>query len=67
MQAGPVEAWLARALENQIAALRAEADAEAGEVNYVMAQEAWAQDNTAKNSQAMARFRGGKNSSKKKR
>ncbi|HJQ25833.1 MAG TPA: circadian clock protein KaiC [Blastocatellia bacterium] len=48
-----------KALEAQVAALQAEAEAETEEVNFAIAQEALAADTLARNSQAMARLRGG--------
>ena len=47
-----------KALEAQIAALKAEAEAEAEEVNLAIAQEALTADTVAQNSQTMARLRG---------
>ncbi|MFL6274696.1 MAG: circadian clock protein KaiC [Blastocatellia bacterium] len=47
-----------KALEAQIAALKAEAEAEAAEVNFAIAQEALAADTVARNSLTMAQLRG---------
>jgi len=47
-----------KAIEAQIAALTAEAEADAAEVNFAIAQEALAADTVARNSLTMARLRG---------
>jgi circadian clock protein KaiC len=54
-----------KALEARIAALRAEAEAEAAEVNFAIAQEDSQSDATAQNQQTMAQLRGGRHSNGK--
>jgi circadian clock protein KaiC len=48
-----------KAIEAQIAALQVEADSEAAEVNFAIAQEALQEKTTLQNSKAMAHLRGG--------
>src|SRR5215212_2271444 len=54
-----------KTLEAQIAALRAEAEAEEAEVNFAIAQENSQSDAAAQNQQAMAQLRGGRHGNDK--
>ena len=53
-----------KAIEAQIAALQAEAEAEAAEVNFVIAQ-AWQEQASQQNSKLMAQLRGGVTNNKR--